>query len=83
MPTSANTSVNLDIAVVPPVKRFSSNLRDLLKNQMKVSIQEGRDRNGAYIQGVGLRCFYDPEGDKQRPLTMDDCDGFKKIVTDW
>jgi len=71
---------------VPPVKRFSSNLRDLLKNQMKVSIQEGRDRNGAYIQGVGLRCFYDPEGDKQRPLTMDDCDGFKEncdgLVTD-
>jgi putative DNA primase/helicase len=71
---------------VPPVKRFSSNLRDLLKNQMKVPIQEGRDRNGAYIQGVGLRCFYDPEGDKQRPLTMDDCDGFKEncdgLVTD-
>ena len=71
---------------VPPVKRFSSNLRDLLKNQMKVPIQEGRDRNGAYIQGVGLRCFYDPEGDKQRPLTMGDCDGFKEncggLVTD-
>jgi putative DNA primase/helicase len=63
---------------VPPVKRFSSNLRDLLKNQMKVPIQEGRDRNGAYIQGVGLRCFYDPVGDKERPITLGDCDGFKE-----
>jgi len=58
-----------------PVKRFSSNLRDLLKNQMKVSVQEGRDRNGSYITGVGLRCFYDPKGtDYQRPITKGDCD---------
>lgn len=58
-----------------PVKRFSSNLRDLLKNQMKVSVQEGRDRNGAYIQGIGLRCFYDPNGTEyQRPITKGNCD---------
>jgi phage/plasmid-associated DNA primase len=55
---------------IPPVKRFSANLRDLLKNQMKVSIFEGRDRNGAYIEGIGLRCFYDPNGtNESRPIT--------------
>jgi len=60
---------------IPPVKRFSSNLRDLLKNQMKVSIYEGRDSRGAYIEGIGLRCFYDPNGtDYQRPITKDYCD---------
>lgn len=60
---------------IPPVKRFSANLRDLLKNQMKVSIQEGRDRKGAYIQGIGLRCFYDSNGTTyQRPITKGDCD---------
>jgi phage/plasmid-associated DNA primase len=60
---------------VLPMKRFSSNLRDLLKNQMKVSVEEGRDRNGAYIQGIGLRCFYDPNGTEyQRPITKGDCD---------
>src|SRR4028119_498587 len=79
---------------MPPVKRFSANLRDLLKNQMKVSVAEGRDRNGAYIQGVGLRCFYDPNGtDYQRPITKgncdnitEECDGFEEkcdgLVTD-
>jgi len=79
---------------VLPVKRFSSNLRDLLKNQMKVSVEEGRDRNGAYIQGIGLRCFYDPNGtDYQRSITKgdcdnisEDCDGFEQkcdgLVTD-
>ena len=79
---------------IPPVKRFSANLRDLLKNQMKVAVTEGRDRNGAYIQGAGLRCFYDPNGtDYQRPITKGncdnisgDCDGFEEkcdgLVTD-
>jgi putative DNA primase/helicase len=69
---------------IPPVKRFSANLRDLLKNQMKVAVTEGRDRNGAYIQGVGLRCFYDPNHTTyHRPITKGvcdnaagDCDGF-------
>lgn len=63
---------------VPPLKRFSSNLRDLLKNQVKVPISEGRDRNGAFIQGVGLRCCYDPDGHRYpRPITgkSDGCDG--------
>lgn len=55
---------------IPPVKRFSANLRDLLKNQMKVPIREGRDRNGVYLEGVGLRCFYDPNGTRTpRPVT--------------
>lgn len=54
-----------------PLKRFSSNLRDLLKNQIKVAIAEGRDRNGSYIQGIGLRCFCDPTGSLgyKRPVT--------------
>lgn len=53
-----------------PLKRFSANLRDLLKNQVKIPISEGRDRNGAYLQGIGLRCFYDPNGhDYHRPIT--------------
>jgi len=65
---------------IPPVKRFSSNLRDLLKNQLKISIQEGRDRNGAFIQGIGLRCFYDPNDTSyHRPITKDsECDGFEE-----
>jgi len=45
-----------------PVKRFSNNLRDLIKNQLKLSISEGRDKHGAFIEGIGLRCFYDPNG---------------------
>ena len=45
-----------------PLKRFSNNLRDLLKNQIKLPISEGRDKNGAYIQGIGLRCIYDHNG---------------------
>jgi phage/plasmid-associated DNA primase len=65
---------------IPPVKRFSANLRDLLKNQMRVSIQEGRDRNGAYIQGIGLRCFYDPNDTSyQRPITKGDCDESQEL----
>jgi putative DNA primase/helicase len=67
---------------MPPVKRFSANLRDLLKNQMKVAIGEGRDRNGSYIEGIGLRCHYDPSGvGHDNPITKgisdnktDDCD---------
>jgi len=67
-----------------PVKRFSSNLRDLLKNQMKVSIAEGRDHHGAFIRGIGLRCYHDPNGTfYPRPITNDTfdssegkCDGF-------
>jgi putative DNA primase/helicase len=58
-----------------PVKRFSSNFRDLLKNQMKAPITEHRDRSGVYIQGIGLRSFYDPDGTRySQPLTGD-CDG--------
>jgi putative DNA primase/helicase len=61
-----------------PMKRFSNNLRDLLKNQMKVAIAEGRDRNGSFIQGIGLRCHIDPTGELYPcPVTRKPfCDGF-------
>ena len=61
-----------------PLKRFSANLRDLLKNQVKIPVSEGRDRNGAYLQGIGLRCFYDPNGrDYHRPITGLPYDGIE------
>jgi hypothetical protein len=42
---------------------------------MKVSVTEGRDRFGAYIQGVGLRCFHDPNHTTyKRPITKENCD---------
>jgi putative DNA primase/helicase len=61
-----------------PMKRFSLNLRDLLKNQMKVAITEGRDRDGSYIKGLGLRCQLDPTGKLYPcPVTKKPfCDGF-------
>jgi hypothetical protein len=64
---------------VLPVKRFSANLRDLLKNQLRAAINEGRDRGGAYIQGIGLRCYYDPNLDRYNtPITGEgECDGFE------
>ena len=60
------------------MKRFSLNLRDLLKNQMKVAIAEGRDRDGSYLYGVGLRCQLDPAGERYPcPVTKKPfCDGF-------
>jgi putative DNA primase/helicase len=61
-----------------PMKRFSNNLRDLLKNQMKVAITEGRDAQGRFIQGLGLRCNLDPTG-KHYPCPVTKkpfCDGF-------
>jgi putative DNA primase/helicase len=75
---------------VLPVKRFSANLRDLLKNQLKTAIGEGRDRNGSYIQGIGLRCYYDPNGTRYNsPVTgegerdgfEEECDGFVTAET--
>jgi hypothetical protein len=60
------------------MKRFSNNLRDLLKNQMKVAITEGRDAQGRFIQGLGLRCHLDPTG-KHYPCPVTKkpfCDGF-------
>jgi phage/plasmid-associated DNA primase len=64
---------------VLPVKRFSANLRDLLKNQLRAAISEGRDRGGAYIQGIGLRCYHDPKGTRYNsPITGEgECDGFE------
>jgi hypothetical protein len=53
---------------------------------MKVSIAEGRDHHGAFIRGIGLRCYYDPNGySYPRPITNDafdssegKCDGFEE-----
>jgi len=60
------------------VRRFSSNLRDLLKNQMKISIEEGEDRSGKWIKGIGLRSYYDPNSIYYpRPITGD-CGGLVK-----
>ena len=63
------------------MKRFSLNLRDLLKNQMKVAIAEGRDRDGSYLYGVGLRCQLDPAGERYPcPVTKKPfCDGFVMV----
>jgi putative DNA primase/helicase len=58
------------------LKWFSKNLRDLLKNQMKADIREGRDRDGNYIEGIGLRCLLDPGSIYPRSVTkMPFCDG--------
>jgi putative DNA primase/helicase len=58
------------------LKWFSKNLRDLLKNQMKADIREGRDRNGSFIEGIGLRCLLDPGNIYPRSVTkMPFCDG--------
>jgi putative DNA primase/helicase len=61
-----------------PMKRFSSNLRDLLKNQLKIPIIEGRDAAGSFIRGIGLRCLVDPMGNLPRPVTQNSfCVGFE------
>jgi putative DNA primase/helicase len=61
------------------LKWFSKNLRDLLKNQMKADIREGRDRDGNYIEGIGLRCLLDPGSIYPRSVTkMPFCDGLMK-----
>jgi putative DNA primase/helicase len=58
------------------LKWFSKNLRDLLKNQMKADIREGRDRDGNYIEGIGLRCLLDPGNAYPHSVTkMPFCDG--------
>ena len=58
------------------LKWFSKNLRDLLKNQMRADIREGRDRNGSFIEGIGLRCLLDPGNIYPRSVTkMPFCDG--------
>ena len=58
------------------LKWFSKNLRDLLKNQMKAAVSEHRDRNGNYIEGIGLRCLLDPGNVYPRSVTkMPFCDG--------
>ncbi len=58
------------------VKWFSKNLRDLLKHQIKVDITEGRDRDGTYIGGIGLRCLLDPDNTYPRSVTkLPFCEG--------
>jgi hypothetical protein len=58
------------------LKWFSKNLRDLLRNQMRADIREGRDRNGNFIEGIGLRCLLDPGNIYPRSVTkIPFCDG--------
>jgi putative DNA primase/helicase len=58
------------------VKWFSRNLRDLLKHQIKANITEGRDRDGTYIGGIGLRCLLDPGNTYPRSVTkLPFCEG--------
>lgn len=63
-------------------KRFSNLLLDLLQNQLHIEATKGRDRNGAFIEGIRLRLPNDPEnypitGAKIQIVTDDvmDCDG--------
>ncbi len=61
------------------VKWFSRNLRDLLKHQIKADISEGRDRDGTYIGGIGLRCLLDPGNTYPRAVTkLPFCEGLKQ-----
>ena len=56
-------------------KRFSNLLLDLLQNQLHIDANKGRDRSGAFIEGIRLRLPNDPEN---YPIT-----GAKiQIVTD-
>ena len=64
-------------------KRFSNLLLDLLQNQLHIDANKGRDRSGAFIEGIRLRLPNDPEnypitGVKIQPVTDDVtvCDGF-------
>jgi putative DNA primase/helicase len=62
-----------------PMKRFSNNLRDLLKNQLKISITEGREASGNYIYGIGLRCLVDPNNKLPRSVIGTQfCAGFEE-----
>ncbi|MBD2152614.1 DUF3854 domain-containing protein [Pseudanabaena sp. FACHB-1277] len=63
-------------------KRFSNLLLDLLQNQLHIEATKGRDRSGAFIEGIRLRLPDDPEnypitGAKIQIVTDDvmDCDG--------
>jgi hypothetical protein len=63
-------------------KRFSNLLLDLLQNQLHINTNKGRDRSGAFIEGIRLRLPSDPEnypitGAKIQIVTDDvlDCDG--------
>ena len=42
-------------------KRFSNLLLDLLQNQLHINTNKGRDRSGAFIEGIRLRLPSDPE----------------------
>ena len=65
------------------MKRFATLLPDLLQNQLHIEASKGRDRSGAFIEGIRLRLPSDGEnypitGVKIQPVTDDvtDCDGF-------
>jgi len=47
-------------------KRFSNLLLDLLQNQLHIDANKGRDRTGAFIEGIRLRL---PNDDENYPIT--------------
>lgn len=51
------------------LQRFKANLRDLLKNQLKIAITESRTNAASFIDGIALRCLQDPAGNLPRPVT--------------
>jgi P4 family phage/plasmid primase-like protien len=51
------------------LSRFKSNLKDLLKNQLKIAISEHRTSTARFINGIALRCLEDPAGNLPRPVT--------------
>jgi putative DNA primase/helicase len=58
------------------VRRFSTNLQDLLEKQLGADVKKGKDRRGAFFQGVGLRCVHDTSGiNYPTPITGRTFDG--------
>jgi putative DNA primase/helicase len=51
------------------LQRFKSNLRDLLKNQLKIVVTENRTNAASFVNGIALRCLEDPAGNLPRPVT--------------
>ncbi len=51
------------------VRRFVNLLEDLCVNQLRLSVEHGRDRNGAYFLGLKIRSEFDTD---PFPITGDD-----------
>lgn len=41
------------------LRRFSQQLEDLCRNQLKLEVRAGRDRNGSYVKGLAIRDRFD------------------------